>query len=130
MSFGIRRKEVENAIMEILQGGVPEVSWTRIFKGFQREKGISGSLVNASIDFEYDSKNQLVATAKYNIIIADPNNLETVDDIADTVFELLDDDDLNGTATIGEVKSIGYAAAPNKSDAGAAILIYEVKYYV
>ena len=130
MSIGARRKEVENAIMEILQEGVPEVSWTKLFKGFQREKGISGSLVCDHIDFEYDAKNQLVATANYSVIITDPNNLDTVDAIADTVFELLDDDDLNGSVTIGEVKSINYAAAPNKSDAGAAILIYEVNYYV
>ena len=130
MSMKSRRMAVDNAIMDILQTNVPEVTWTRIFKGFQRGKGVVGSLVSDSIDFEYDAKDQLVATAKYTVIIADSENTETVDSIADEVFELLDDDDLNGAATIGEVKSIVYAAAPNKSEAGAAILIYEVKYYV
>lgn len=130
MSMKSRRMAVDNAIMDILQTNVPEVTWTRIFKGFQRGKGIVGSLVSDSIDFEYDTKNQLVATAKYTVIIADSENTETVDSIADEVFELLDDDDLNGTATIGEVKSIVYASAPKKAEAGAALIVYEVKYYV
>ena len=130
MSVKERRKEVENAIMTMLEDNFPEISWTKIFTGFQREKGISGSLINNKTDFDYDSKNQLRATAVYTVIIADPNNTDTVDTIADEVFELLDDDDLNGTATIGEVKTIVYAAAPNKANAGAALLIYEVQYYV
>ena len=130
MSMKSRRMAVDNAIMDILQTNVPEVTWDRIFKGFQRGKGIVGSLVSDSIDFEYDAKNQLVATAKYTVIIADSENTDTVDDIADEVFELLDSDDLNGTATIGEVKSIVYASAPTKAEAGAVLIVYEVKYYV
>ena len=125
-----RRRDVTNALYEMLTNGLPEVSWSKFFKGFQRGKGLVGSLVSDRIDFEYDSKNQLVATARYTIIIADSENMDTVDNAADIAFELIDNDDLNGTATIGEVKRISYAAAPNKSDAGAAILIYEVKYYV
>lgn len=130
MSVKEKRAEVEGAIMGMLEESFPEVSWSKLFTGFQREKGISGSLVNSKIDFAYDSKNQLKATATYTVIIADPNNTDTVDTIADDVFELLDNDDLNGTVTIGEVKSIVYAAAPNKAKAGAALLIYEVQYYV
>ncbi len=130
MSVKEKRAEVEGAIMGMLEESFPEVSWSKLFTGFQREKGLSGSLVNSKIDFAYDSKNQLKATATYTVIIADPNNIDTVDAIADEVFELLDNDDLNGTVTIGEVKSIIYAAAPNKATAGAALLIYEVQYYV
>ena len=74
MSMKSRRMAVDNAIMDILQTNVPEVTWTRIFKGFQRGKGIVGSLVSDSIDFEYDTKNQLVATAKYTVIIADSDD--------------------------------------------------------
>ena len=130
MAIKDRRAEVDGAIMGILQENVPSVQWTRIFKGFQRQKGVSGSLVSDSIDFEYDAKNQLLATAKYTIIIADPNNTDTVDSLADEVFELLDCDDLDGTVTIGLVRSIVYASAPTKAEAGAALLNYEVKYYV
>ena len=130
MSVKEKRAEVEGAIMGMLEESFPQVSWSKLFTGFQREKGISGSLVNSKTDFAYDSKNQLKATAVYTVIIADPNNTDTVDTIADDVFELLDNDDLNGTVTIGEVKSIVYAAAPNKATAGAALLIYEVQYYV
>lgn len=130
MAIKERRLEVEHAIMDILETNLPTVNWVKIFKGFQRDKGIAGSLVNDRIDFEYDAKDQLVATAKYTVIIADSENTDTVDDIADEVFELLDSDDLNGTATIGEVKSIVYASAPTKAEAGAALIVYEVKYYV
>ena len=128
--FEQRRKAVSDAIFDILTENVPEVTWTKLFKGFQRGKGVVGSVVSDRVDFEYDAKNQLVATAKYTVIIADSENTDTVDDIADTVFELLDNDDLNGTATVGDVKRITYAAAPNKEDAGAVLIVYEVKYYV
>lgn len=128
--FEQRRKAVTNAIFDILTENVPDVTWSKLFKGFQRGKGVVGSVVSDSVDFEYDAKNQLVATAKYTVIIADSENTDTVDDIADTVFELLDNDDLNGTATVGDVKRITYAAAPNKEDAGAVLIEYEVKYYV
>lgn len=128
--FEQRRKAVSDAIFNMLTENVPEVTWTKFFKGFQRGKGVVGSVVSDSVAFEYDAKNQLVATAKYTIILADSENTETVDDIADTVFELLDNDDLNGEATIGEVKRITYAAAPTKSEAGAVLIDYEVKYYV
>lgn len=130
MAIKEKRIEIESAIMDMLESKFPEVRWVKIFKGFQREKGISGSLVNDRIDFAYDAKDQCVATARYTVIIADPENTDTVDDIADEVFELLDSDDLNGTATIGEVKSIVYASAPTKAEAGAALIVYEVKYYV
>lgn len=125
-----RRQDVTNALYEMLTNGLPEVSWSKFFKGFQRGKGLVGSLVSDRIDFEYDSKTQLVATARYTIIIADSENMDTVDTAADIAFELIDNDDLNGTATIGEVKRISYAASPNREDAGAVLIEYEVKYYV
>ena len=125
-----KRKAVTDAIFSILTDNVQAVTWTKFFKGFQRGKNVVGSVVSDRIDFEYDAKNQLKATAKYTIIIADSENTDTVDSIADEVFELLDNDDLNGTATIGEVKSISYASAPTKAEAGAVLIDYEVKYYV
>ena len=130
MAIKDKRKEVDNAIIDMLKTNFHDVTWVKIFKGFQREKGVSGSLVNNKIDFQYDAKNQCVATANYTIIIADPNNMDTVDSIADEVFELLDNDDLDGTVTIGEVKRIAYASAPTKAEAGAVLIDYEVKYYV
>lgn len=128
--FEQRRKAVSDAIFDMLIENVPNVTWTKLFKGFQRGKGVVGSVVSDTIEFEYDAKNQLVATAKYTIIIADSENTDTVDDVADDVFELLDNDDLNGTATVGDVKRITYAAAPNKENAGVVLIDYEVKYYV
>ncbi len=130
MGIKSKRKEITNAILGILEDELPDVTWSEYFKGFQRGKGVVGSVVSDRIDFVYDAKDQLVANAKYTIIIADSENTDTVDDIADEIFELLDDDDLNGKATIGEVKSIMYASAPNRQEAGAVLIIYEVKYYV
>ena len=120
-----RRKEVEAAILGILETHISQVSWKKMFKGFQREKGVSGSLVNYKTDFGRDSKDKLKATAVYSIILADPDNTDTVDDIADEVFDLLD-----GTITVGDVKHIYYGAAPNKAEAGSVLMIYQVQYYV
>ncbi len=125
-----RRKEVEAAILGILETNLSQVSWKKMFKGFQREKGVSGSLVNFKTDFERDSKDKLKATAVYSIILADPDNTDTVDDIADDVFDLLDNDDLDGVITVGDVKSIYYGAAPNKAEAGSVLMVYQVQYYV
>ena len=129
-SLGEKRKAVESAIIAMLENEIPSVTWTRLFKGFQRGKGVVGSLVSDRIDFKYDSKNQLLATARYVLIIADSENTDSVDDIADIAFELLDNDNLDGNAIICEVKSIQYAAAPNRDDAGAVFLVCEVKFYV
>ena len=130
MSVGEKRKAVTNAIYSMLSTNIGNVVWSKYFKGFQRGLGITGSVVCDHIDYEYDAKNQLMATATYTIIIADPNNLDTVDSIADTVFELLDCDNLDGTAEIGLIKNVNYASAPTKVDAGAVLIVYEVKYYV
>ena len=128
--LGVKRKAVETAILTMLGTNIKDVTWTRYFKGFQRGKGVVGSLVSDRIDFEYDAKNQCKATGRYVLIIADSENTDTVDGVADEAFDLLDNDDLNGTVTICEVKRISYAAAPTKSDAGAVLLELEVNYYV
>lgn len=130
MSFKERRKEIETAMFDMLQLRLPDVQWSKRYKGFQRGKGLVGSLVGDRTDFEYDAKNKREATGRYVIIITDSEHLDTVDDIADEVFELLDNDDLNGTATVCDVKRISLASAPTKEDAGAAILELVVKYYV
>lgn len=127
---GVKRQAVTDAIYTMLSANIKNVTWSKYFKGFQRGLGITGSVVCDHIDYEYDSKAQCMATATYTIIVADPDNLDTVDTIADTVFDLLDCDNLNGTAEIGLVKSINYASAPTKADAGAILVVYEVKYYV
>ena len=81
--FEQRRKAVTNAIFDMLTENVPDVTWSKLFKGFKRGKGVVGSVVSDSVEFEYDAKNQLVATAKYTVIIADSENTDTVDDIAE-----------------------------------------------
>ena len=130
MGIKAKRTAVTDAIYGILSDNIKTVEWEKYFKGFQRGKTITGAVVCDHIDFEYDAKDQCLATATYTIIIADPNNLDTVDTLADTAFELLDCDNLNGTAEIGLIKSINYASAPTKVDAGAVLVVYEVKYYV
>lgn len=125
-----RRAEVTNEIMSMLMVELPEVTWSKIFKGFQRGKGTVGSLVSDHIDFKMDAKDQVYALQTFVIIIADSENIDVADGYGDKVFELLECDDVNGKATIGLFKSIKYAAAPNKAEAGAVLLIYEVKYYV
>ena len=130
MSVGAKRKAITDAIIGMLSTNITNVEWSKYFKGFQRGKVVTGSVVCDHIDYEYDAKNQCIATAIYTIIVADPDNLDTVDNIADTVFELLDCDNLDGTAEIGLVTSVNYASAPTKVDAGAVLIVYEVKYYV
>lgn len=128
--IGVKRQAVTDAIFTMLSTNIKNVVWSKFFKGFQRGLGITGSVVCDHIEYEYDAKAQCLATALYTIIVADPDNLDTVDTIADSVFDLIDCDDLNGTAEIGLVKSINYASAPTKTDAGAVLIVYEVKYYV
>nr|DAZ15049.1 MAG TPA: Minor tail protein U Alpha-Beta fold, VIRAL PROTEIN [Caudoviricetes sp.] len=125
-----KRVEVRDTILSWLKSAFPDIAWSTMHKGAQRGSSITGSLVNDRISYTYDTKNSLVAKAEYYIILIDPNNMDTVDALADGGFELLDSDDLDGVAIESYVREVIYGAAPQKADAGAVMLRYEVFYYV
>lgn len=125
-----KRIEVRDTIMTWLRETFPNVAWSSMYKGAQRANVLTGSLVSDRISYAYDTKNSLVAKAEYLIILIDPNNMETVDALADEIFELLDSDDLDGIVIESYVREVIYGAAPQRADAGAVMLRYEVFYYV
>ena len=125
----MRRAEVTQTIFETLKEAVPEVPWSVRLTGANRSKGIEGTVSCDRVSFQYDAKDSLVAKAIYGIYILDANSTENVDALADKVFAVLNDDDLGGVITCGDITEIQYGSKPGAAGSGVAILTYVVKYH-
>lgn len=125
----MKRKEVTAAILKLLSEALPNIRWQQRISGAGRSKDVEGSVTNDRTDYRYDDKDSLVATAVYYVYIVDANSTENVDEMADTAFKVLNDDDLDGIAVVGEVKRIIYGSPQGRPQAGVALLEYEVTYY-
>lgn len=125
----MRRAEVTNAILEALQAGVPDISWTAKIAGVATSNKVEGTIACDRVTFEYDSKNSLVANATYFVYIVDLNSTNDVDGLADAAFQCLNNEDLGGVLIVGDVVRINYGIAPGKPNSSAVLLEYAVKYY-
>ena len=125
----MRRATVTQAIFETLKEAVPEVPWSVRFSGANRSKGVEGTVSCDRVSFEYDSKDSLVAKATYNIYILDANSTENVDELADKVFLVLNDDDLDGVIICGDITQVQYGSMPGMPSSGVVVLTYVVEYY-
>lgn len=125
----MRRATVTQTIVDILKEAVPEVPWGVRFSGANRSKGVEGTVSCDRVSFEYDSKDSLVAKATYNIYILDANSTENVDELADKVFFVLNDDDLDGVIICGDITQVQYGSMPGMPSSGVAVLTYVVEYY-
>ena len=125
----MRRATVTQTIVDILNEAVPEVPWGIRFSGANRSKEVEGTVSCDRVSFEYDSKDSLVAKATYNIYILDANSTENVDELADKVFVVLNDDDLDGVIICGDITQVQYGSMPGMPSSGVAVLTYVVEYY-
>lgn len=125
-----RREEVANALRELLQEEVQEVTdWKGTVKGVNRAKEITGTISCDRVKYGFDAKGDREATAEYSIWILDPGSDIGVDPIADHVDAVLTSDPtINRWATDSVVKEIIYGVAQGRETAGLACIIFEVKY--
>lgn len=125
----MKRKAITAAIIGLLAEVLPDVSWQERISGAARSKAVEGSVTNDRISYRYDDKDCLVATGLYYIYIVDANSVESVDEMSDTAFKALNDEDLGGMAIVGDVKRVIYGTPQGKPQVGVALLEYEVTYY-
>lgn len=114
----MRRKAVGEKILSMLEAALPDVEWSARVTGASRSGGACGSVTSDRISYNYDDKNSLIAEAVYMIYIVDVNSTEAVDEMADTAFTVLNDDDLDGLAISSRVKQVIYGSPQGKPTAG------------
>ena len=122
-----RREEVTAALLELLQTELPEVSWNEQLTGAVRGQNLQGTVSCDRISFERNAKNVRMATASYSIYMIDANSLDGVDTLADKIDSVLCENwHLGGIATNSVVKSIIFGAAQGKTNAGMALVEFDV----
>lgn len=125
----MRRKEISAAIRALLEDSVPAVKWTERLTGASRGADIYGSVTCDRVDYAWDDKTSLVATAVYSIYLVDSASTGAVDDLADEVFQTLHSDDLEGLLIDSNIKRVVYGSAQGKPEIGIVLLEYEINYY-
>ena len=124
----MKRKEINRAILSLLESSASSVEWSERLAGASRGKNICGSVTCDRISHVWDDKQCLIATAVYSIYLVDTPCTGTVDDIADDVFSALHSDDLGGLAIDSNILNVVYGGAQGKPEVGIVMMEYEVKY--
>lgn len=125
----MRRKEVSAAICSLLESSVPAVKWVERLSGAGRGKDVCGSVTCDRVEYRWEDKSDLIATAIYSIYLVDAASGGVVDDLADDVFEAIHADDLGGVVLDSNVERVVYGGAQGKPDVGIVMMEYKVEYY-
>lgn len=123
-----RAREVTNALADIIKEAVPSVKWNINIVGASAGKGVEGTISCDEVNFEQDAYDICTATAIYSIYVLDINGRTDVDDLSDTLFEVLHNNDLGGLIDNGVVKRIVFGAVTNNAKAVAMLMEYQVEY--
>lgn len=125
----MRRNEITNAILDTLTTNIPSVPWTSKIIGVATSNTVEGTVACDSVTYQYDAKDSLVARATYYIYIVDLNSTNDVESVADQVFSVLNNSDLDGALIVGDIVRINYGVSPGKPNSSAVLLEYVVEYY-
>lgn len=123
-----RAREVTNALADIIKEAVPGVKWNVNIIGASAGKGLEGTISCDEVTFEQDAYDVCTATVVYSIYVLDINGTTDIDDLSDTLFEVLHNNDLGGMIDNGLVKRIVFGAVANNTKAVAMLLEYQVEY--
>lgn len=125
----MRRNEITNAILDTLTTNIPSVPWTSKIIGVATSNTVEGTVACDSVTYQYDAKDSLVARATYYIYIVDLNSTNDVESVADQVFSVINNSDLDGALIVGDIVRINYGVSPGKPNSSAVLLEYVVEYY-
>lgn len=125
----MKQSELTKIIVDYLSSNIP-IDWNGRLTGATLSNKVEGSVTCDRVDFHYDEKVCLVASATYKIYILDANSMEDVDELADKVFHLLNNDDLNGVLIDGLITNITYGSAQGLPKSGLVALTYNIEYYM
>ncbi len=122
-----RRTEITDVIMGLLQDQLPEVHWNSLVTGASRTNRLEGTISCDRVTYVEMTKSGRKGVMSYSIYLMDTQSIEGVDALADKLDELLTRyDDLGGWCSGSRVKEIIFGVAQGKSNAGLALINYEV----
>lgn len=122
-----RRTEITDVIMGLLQDQIPEVHWSSLVTGAGRSNKLEGTVSCDRITYVEMTKSGRKGVLTYSIYLLDTASVEGVDALADKLDALLTKyHDLGGWCIDSQVKEIVFGVAQGKSDAGMALITYEV----
>lgn len=122
-----RRTEITDVIMGLLQDQIPEVHWSSLVTGAGRSNKLEGTVSCDRITYVSMTKSGRKGVLTYSIYLLDTASVEGVDALADKLDALLTKyHDLGGWCIDSQVKEIVFGVAQGKTDAGMALITYEV----
>lgn len=122
-----RRTEITDVIMGLLQDQIPEVHWSSLVTGAGRSNKLEGTVSCDRITYVEMTKSGRKGVLTYSIYLLDTASVEGVDALADKLDALLTKyHDLGGWCIDSQVKEIVFGVAQGKTDAGMALITYEV----
>lgn len=122
-----RRTEITDVIMGLLQDQIPEVHWSSLVTGAGRSNKLEGTVSCDRITYVEMTKSRRKGVLTYSIYLLDTASVEGVDALADKLDALLTKyHDLGGWCIDSQVKEIVFGVAQGKTDAGMALITYEV----
>ena len=122
-----RRTEITDVIMGLLQDHIPEVHWSSLVTGAGRSNKLEGTVSCDRITYVEMTKSGRKGVLTYSIYLLDTASVEGVDALADKLDALLTKyHDLGGWCIDSQVKEIVFGVAQGKTDAGMALITYEV----
>lgn len=122
-----RRTEITDVIMGLLQDQMPEVHWSSLVTGAGRSNKLEGTVSCDRITYVEMTKSGRKGVLTYSIYLLDTASVEGVDALADKLDALLTKyHDLGGWCIDSQVKEIVFGVAQGKTDAGMALITYEV----
>lgn len=122
-----RRTEITEVLLGLLWDQLPEVHWSSLVTGASRTNRLEGTVSCDRITYQEMTKTARKGIMSYSIYLMDTQSIEGVDTLADKLDDLLTKyDDLGGWCSGSRVKEIIFGAAQGKSNAGLALINYEV----
>ena len=124
------RVEVTKALASIIREALPNVPWSVNISGANATKGIEGTISCDHVSFEQGARCFVLARATYTVYVIDMQGNAPIEEIGDTLFDVLNCSDLNGACMVCNVNSIVYGAPKGNQKASALLMELVAEYEV
>ena len=104
------RKDITFAILEACKTVLPDVSWNVNVVGVNKSNVVEGAISCDRINLIHEAKGITHASALYNIYILDMSNNCDVDNAADVLFDVFNEQNMGGLCYNVRINSIVYGA--------------------
>lgn len=123
----MKKNDILKAVTKIVTAAAPGVVWHENIVGVSLGRGVHGSVTCNALNFDYEDKTTVTATATMDITVIDVNGANVVDAMADDIMAALwDNPDLSGVAYDSGVQKVVYGTPQGIPKATAASVVFEV----